>query len=215
MLLSTTSLLAQSKTPADPHVPIPEDRAADSYRIYSALIPVGETAGNGWPHDLWLIEDVTVTLVQPNQPCAPPSNAPGTQPFNASMNPHVAVQPPEDWKQDYAEILADFDLHCHDRLTFDPKRFNVTAPLRLLTPDQQKDFQAHRDRLDPASANPYKGAPALYGFSEVYFNARHTVALVYATQWCGNLCAQGFWVAFALKDGQWKPMQWSSTTWIS
>jgi len=57
--------------------------------------------------------------------------------------------------------------------------------------------------------------PALYGFSEVYFNAHHTVALVYATHWCGALCGQGFWVALALEDGQWKPLRWSATTWIS
>lgn len=42
-----------------------------------------------------------------------------------------------------------------------------------------------------------------------------TVALVYATQWCGMLCGQGLWLAFALENGEWKPLNWNASTWIS
>jgi hypothetical protein len=133
------------------------------------------------------------------------------------MNPHSAVHPPEDQQEDYNEILHDFDLHCHDRLSLDPDAWKLSAPVHLLKADEQKEFEATRSRdaqNSPAAAK-YKGASALYGFSEVYFNAHHTVALVYATHWCGNLCGQGFWIAFALRDGLWKPLQWNATMWIS
>jgi hypothetical protein len=68
---------------------------------------------------------------------------------------------------------------------------------------------------DSDTTAKYRGAPALYGFSEVYFNANHTAALVYATDWCGNLCAHGFWVAFAFERGRWQRLNWNSTMWIS
>jgi hypothetical protein len=133
------------------------------------------------------------------------------------MNPHVGVHPPEDQRQDFNEILTDFDLHCHDRVALDPHKFTLSPPVRMLNPQQQKAFRISRsgEPKDPAIAAKYKGAPALYAFSEVYFNLHHTVALVYATHWCGNLCGEGFWLAFGLKDGKWQPLPWNSTHWIS
>ncbi len=206
---------APSQTaPSTSTIPMPPDRADDSYRIYSSLLPLGETGGNSWPHDLWLVRDATISAVPADQPCAPPPNADHTFP---GMNPHLDVHPPPDQVQDYLEILRDFDVHCHDRIKLDADKWNVKAPIRLLSPEEQKEFES--TRFGPAKDNPasakFKGAPALYGFSEVYFNAAHTVALVYATHWCGGLCGQGFWLAFALDDGKWKPLRWAATSWIS
>lgn len=196
---------------------MPTNRAYDSYRIYSSLLPFGETALPAWPHDLLLVEDVTVSAVPPGQPCKP-ANA-----DQADMNPHIAVHPTADRKQDFAEILADFDAHCHDRIALNAESFNTTVPLRLLTPAEQKEFSiAHGGllhRADPAAIaaaqEKYKGAAALFAFSEVYFNQHQTVALVYATHWCGSLCGQGLWLAFALENGHWKSLPWDATSWIS
>jgi hypothetical protein len=41
---------------------MPEDRKAASYTIYSMLMPLGETAGKNWPHKLWLVQDITVSV---------------------------------------------------------------------------------------------------------------------------------------------------------
>jgi hypothetical protein len=46
-------LFAQEVSPAP--IPMPADRTSDSYRIYSSLIPLGETAGKGWSHEVWLV----------------------------------------------------------------------------------------------------------------------------------------------------------------
>lgn len=91
--------------------------------------------------------------------------------------------------------------------------------MRLLTPAEQQEFEAsrfHPDKEpDKNAAARFAGAPALYGFSAVYFNARQTVALVYATHWCGGLCGQGFWIALELKNGEWKQLGWHAVSWIS
>jgi hypothetical protein len=185
-----------------PSIPMSPDRVADSYAIYSSLIPVGETAGKNWPHDLWLVADATIGM-SPDTPCKP------TAPSLAPMNPHFAVVPPENDKQDYAEILADFDAHCHERIALAANGWTTTAPVRLLSPAEQEEFRAARfasPEPESAVAAKYKGAPALYSFSQVYFNTGHTVALVEASLWCGSQCAQSFWVALGKENWQWKPM---------
>lgn len=213
--------LAQTAAPTAkqaPPIPMPTNRAADSYQIYSSLLPLGETASPGWPHDLWLIADTTIAAVPQDQPCKPPAKADQTD-----MNPHVAVHPSDDRRQDFQEILDDFDAHCHDRIALNAESFNTKVPVRLLTPDEQKEFSFTRGGIlrpvDPAAVAAakakYAGAPSLYSFSEVYFNLHRTVALVYATHWCGSLCGQGFWIAFALDNGHWKSLNWDATTWIS
>ncbi|MGA2539161.1 MAG: hypothetical protein ABSF53_24355 [Terracidiphilus sp.] len=205
---------SQQETAQAPPIPMPSDRVADSYRIYAKLIPLGETAGKDWPHDLWLIQDTTLTVVQPGQPCSPES---GSVSDAFGMNPHLAVHPPESRAQDFLEIMRDFDAHCHERARLDPQAWNLNAPVHLLNPQEQEQFQEYRSAREPepTAAARFKGAPALYGFSEVYFNASHTVAMVYATHWCGGLCGQGFWVVFGLDKGDWTPLNWSVSSWIS
>jgi hypothetical protein len=202
-----TALSGQAKS--DPAIPMPADRVADSYKIYSSLLPLGETAGPGWPHDVLLVQDMTITVIPLDQKC--------NDPLSATMNPHQAVHPTDDRRQDFAEILQDFDHHCHERLILDPNSWKVAIPVRLLNAQEQKEFQSTRMNSNPntPAAQKFKGAPALYAFSQLYFNAHHTVALVYATHWCGGLCGQGFWIAFALENGRWKPLRWNATTWIS
>jgi hypothetical protein len=202
------------KPPTEPApIPMPSDKVAESYRIYSSLIPLGETANKGWPHDLWLVQETTVAVVPAGQPC-PPDLA---KRQGIDMNPHVSVHPPEKYAADFEEILNDFDVHCHDRAQLDANAFSLMVPVHLLNAEEQKEF--HETRLpalrDSAAGAKFKGAPALYGFSEVYFNAAHTVALVYATHWCGGLCGEGMWVALALEQGKWKPLDWRADRWIS
>ncbi|UWZ85020.1 hypothetical protein [Occallatibacter riparius] len=216
-VLLPVTLLSQSAPPGAQQVapiPMPSDRASDSYLIYSSLMPLGETVGAGWPHDLWLVQDTTVLAVPLDQPCRerPTANAG----HDWGMNPHNGVHPPKAREQDFKEILQDFDAHCHEVLSLSATAWQTTVPVHLLTPTEQAEFQNTRwEKADEAARAKYKGAPALYGFSEVYFNEHHTVALVYATHWCGGLCGEGFWIAFALENGQWKRQNWAAMRWIS
>ena len=195
-----------------PPVPMPQDRAADSYRIYSLLLPVGELANPGWPRDMWLLSDTTISIVPPDQPCLS-VNVDGVD-----MNPHSAIEVPGERRQDFAEMLEDFDLRCHERLHLTAEAFNLVVPLRLLDQSEQEEFI--RLRFDPSGGPDadvitarYKGAPGISRFSEVYFNAHHTLAMVYANGWCGGLCAQSYWQVVELQDGlPWKRLGWRTAT---
>jgi hypothetical protein len=112
VLLGQSAFAQEAKTESAP-IAMPADRQADSYRIYSSLIPLEETAGKNWPHGLWLVQDTTIGAVPPDQPCSPPLDA--KEP-SIGMNPHFAVHAPDDELQDFLEIMRDFDAHCHDRV---------------------------------------------------------------------------------------------------
>lgn len=203
------SLPAAFKVPAA--MPMPADRATDSYRIYSSLLPFGEMASPMWPHSLLLVRDTTITVVEPNQPCfVPPAQ-------NTEMNPHNAVKPPKDQLANFKEILQDFDQHCHERIRLQASAFPMNPPPRTLNDKEEAAFESTRSSqpADKATAARYKGASAFYAFSQVYFNAHHTAALVYATDWCGNVCAHSQWFAFVLKDGRWHSQGWGSVIAIS
>ena len=194
-----------------PAVPMPQDRAGDSYSIYQELMPVGELGSKGWPRDLWLLSDTTVSIVPPNVGCLPDDYGRS----GGNMNPHTAVVPPSDAVQDFNEMLEDFDRTCHERVHLTPESFTMVVPLRLLTPSEQDEFVT--TRYDP-NAGPqgdlltakYKGAPGLSSFSQVYFNAHHTVAMVYATGWCGGVCQQSYWQVLGVENGQWKRLGWKT-----
>lgn len=206
----------QAKAPAP--IPMPSWRAAHSYQIYSQLMLA--RASSRAPDEFWLIQDATVTAVRPNEPCHTDPKV--SDKYSINMNPHVAVHPPQYYEQDFREILADFDAHCHETVTLDASLFDTPIPVRLLNSTQQDQFRATHypapGTMTPelaSAAAQFRGATALYAFSEVYFNAHQTVALVYATHWCGMLCGGGGWVAFALEDGNWKRLNWSATGWVS
>jgi hypothetical protein len=196
-----------------PVTPMPPDRAEDSYAIYSTLLPLGETADR--PATFLAVQDATITAVQPDAPCAVPEATDAmSRARSGGMNPHVNVTAPKGDRQDYDEVLADFDAHCHERLALTAESWRTRVPVHLLNETEQSEFRTTRNTQNPA-AEKYKGTPALFAFSQIYFNTHHTVALVYATHWCGGLCGQGFWVAFQKENGAWKRLDWSAVSWIS
>jgi hypothetical protein len=148
-----------------------------------------------------------VALVPPDEPCFQQALD------GATMNPHLAIVAPADRQQDLSEMLEDFDRRCHERVQLTQESFNLVVPVRLLDRNEQDSFV--RLRFDPNAGldgdlitAKYKGAPGLSRFSEVYFNAHHTLAMVYASGWCGGTCTQSYWRVMELGDGGWKQLQW-------
>jgi hypothetical protein len=195
-----------------PAIPMPQDRAADSYGIYTVLLPVGQLANAGWSRQMWLLSDTTLPLVAPDESCLPQGDD-GLA--GSNMNPHTSIFPPAEGQQDYNEMLSDFDNRCHERIRLTPESFNLVVPLRLLNQNEQDEFVA--TRFDPAAgeygdmlAARYHGAPGISSFSQVFFNAHHTVAMVYASGWCGGVCAQSYWQVLGLENGQWKKLHWNA-----
>jgi hypothetical protein len=63
---------AQQKTTTAPQlkpVPMPQDRVADSYDIYSQLLPGNQIEWGNAPRSQWLVEDTT-KAEPPDSPCA-------------------------------------------------------------------------------------------------------------------------------------------------
>jgi hypothetical protein len=145
-----------------------KENQAESYKIYSSLIPLGETASANFPHSLWLVQNKTITVVPADKPCAPGPPSSPMDPFGG--NPHFAVHPPAQWQPDFEEILHDFDAHCHVRLDLDPNPYlwKVPGPVRLLTPVEQKEFESTRLGKSSEFTGKYEGAPALYGLQGLF-----------------------------------------------
>jgi hypothetical protein len=61
----------------------------------------------------------------------------------------------------------------------------------------------------------FDGAPGVNSFSEVYFNAAHTLALVHAAQSCGTSCGNWYWTVLERKDGAWHTLPWVNVTTVS
>jgi hypothetical protein len=184
---ATTALaLAQAKAgkPASP-----PDRLPDSYKIYSLLMPGEMFAGMDPGEDQpWAISATTVN----------------EDDINPKLAPDAFLQPPEDNPQDFREAVSDYRQRRKGRLVL-TRRFHLDHPYVLLTAPQITQLRA--SRTDPAESSDtdddYTGYLGITYFSEVYFNVAQTAALVYISNWCGNLCAQAVWVYLEKQNGVW------------
>ena len=199
--------------PRGPARPMPPDRVADSYAIYSKLMPM--VAASSQMTSL-AVKATTIPVVSPSEPClVPPAHTALERAQQHGMNPHIAVTPPAGGERDYEELLADFDAHCHEQLSLTEEEWATSLPVRLLNDEEEAGFRRSRTVRDSAEGEKYKGSLGLYSFSEVYFNQQHTVAMVYAVHWCGGLCGQGSWVVFGKKGGTWLKLPWKAAMWVS
>jgi hypothetical protein len=204
----TTSAASQFKP-----LPMPQDRMADSYVIYSQLLPGDEIEWGSVQRSFWLMEDTT-KAEPPDSPCA----------TGGMMNPHKAIQAPEIQKTDFAEVLADFDAHCHDQYLIDASQLHARLPIRLLDEEARQRFVSHvagymppQNNIMQAPPTPdeFKGAAGMHSFTAVYFNRAHTLAMTKIGMYCGGLCGNWRWVVLGRKDGQWQTLPWVRMTMMS
>jgi hypothetical protein len=191
----------QSKAP-----PIPQDSVADSYEIYSELLPGREIEWGDAPRSFWLVEEQTKA-----------------EPLDSScktggmMNPHRAIQVPLSSQASFAEVLADFDQRCHERYQLDVSQFHLKLPIRLLDEKGQKRYADRvsgyvppRENIMQAPPMPeeFKGAAGVHRFTAVYFNHAHTLAMTEIGMYCGRLCGNWRWVVLERKNGRWQSLPW-------
>jgi hypothetical protein len=181
---------------ADP-ISMPGDRAEDSYEIYSQLLKSGPIEWREVKRSQWLME-ATTSAKTLETPC---NAAPHSGGF---LNPHSDVEAPEDRKAEWNEVLADYDQHCHDVIELAPSSFKTELPVHLLQAEEKQKYM--KDPVHPAAE--FANAAGLHRFSEVYFNADHTLALVEQGMWCGGLCGNWTLVVLERKDGEWKMLPW-------
>ncbi len=187
-------------------LPMPQERAGDAYEIYSQLLPGDEIEWGRVSRQFWLMEDTT-KAEPPESPCA----------TGGMMNPHRAIQAPEARQAELAELLADFDAHCHDRYLLDATKFHVKLPVRMLNEAARKRFVSHVMGYMPPANNimqapptpdEFKGAAGMHSFTAVYFNRAHTLAMTEIGMYCGGLCGNWRWVVLERRDGQWCILPW-------
>jgi hypothetical protein len=169
---------------------MPPDRAADSYAIYSLLMPGATFAGMAPEQNgTWAIADVTVSVDDRN-PAIPPQGQ---------------LKPPPGNERGFEQAVGDYERNQHVRVQLTRKPFHLGHPFRLIPSGDVNDLRAAKSTTPSAETHTrWAGYPGITFFSEVYFDAQHRSALVYMEDWCAHLCAAGSWIFLEKRNnGQW------------
>jgi hypothetical protein len=170
-------------------IPMPQDRAADSYAIYSLLMPGAPFDSTGSVEaQQWAIADITVSISD----------------MNPAIPPRGQLQPPEDHPKRFGEAARDFEARKYQRIQL-ADHFHLSQPYKLLNSSQVDELRRAKTAVDAGSdlQSRYAAYPGVTFFSEVYFSASHNAALVYMNNWCANLCQQGQWIYLEKQNGSW------------
>lgn len=184
----TPTHLRPATRPGAP-IPMPPDRAADSYAIYSLLMP-GQTfaAMSAQENATWAIADTTLNASD----------------RNPAIPPQAQLKPPPGHARGFQEAVGDYQRNQYIRVRLTRKAFRLAHPFALLTADQVADIRAAKSTMPSAETRSrWAGYPGITFFSEVYFDAQHRSALVYMEDWCAHLCAAGSWIFLEKRNGQW------------
>jgi hypothetical protein len=170
--------------------PIPARRSADTYAIYSLLMP-GQPFSSMSPSltSRWAIADATVNISDMN-PAVPPDGQ---------------LTPPPDNPDGFKEALEDYESRKYERFRLEENRFQLSHPFSLLNEEQVSELRQARGSTTASRSlkADYAGYPGVTFFSAVYYNHARTAALVYMNNWCANLCAAGQWVYLEKRGGEW------------
>lgn len=168
--------------------PMPDERAADSYAIYSLLAP-GPELEHMPQTQTWAIADTTVN----------------TEDRNPAVPPQGQLKPPPGRSKAFLEAVGDYETNQHLRLHLSRKGFHIDHAFSLLTPDQVQQLRdAKTSPAVPSSTQTaWSGYPGVTFFSEVYFDKKHTAALVYRSEWCAHLCSAGSWIYLEKQGNRW------------
>jgi hypothetical protein len=170
-------------------MPMPNDRAADSYAIYSVLMPGPPfDSMNSLQSQKWAIADTTVNISD----------------MNPAISPEGQLKAPNDHPNRFHEAVRDFEARKYDRIQL-TQQFHLGTPYTLMDAGQMAELRRAKAAIDAGSdlQSKYAAYPGVTSFSEVYFSSNHHAALVYMNNWCANLCQQGQWVYLEKHGGSW------------
>jgi hypothetical protein len=171
-------------------IPMPDDRADDSYAIYSKLMPGDELASMAPEQNArWAIAAITVNETD-RSPAVPPQGE---------------LKPPPENPRGFQEAVEDFAANRNVRVQLTKDPFQLSHAFSLLRPDEVAALRASRTAAQVSSEtqSQWAGYAGVTFFSEVYFDSKHQAALVYMNDWCAHLCSAGTWVYLEKHGGQW------------
>lgn len=196
----------QTEQTYSPATSLPAERVADSYSIYRQVLPSNAIEWSDVERSQWLVQNTTTA-----EPL-------GSRCSGAEMtNPHHAITAPRERATEWAEVLADFDAHCHERYTLHAAELQMKLPVHLLDAEAQSRYwkgvagfrpPANNIMQAPPTPNEFKGAAGLHTFSAVYFNQAHTLAAVNFGMGCGSLCGNWVWVVLEKTAAGWHRLPW-------
>jgi hypothetical protein len=182
--------LAAAKSAPGAPMPMPADRAGDSYAIYALLMP-GQPFDHLPPEEnqRWAIADVTVNENDRN-PAVPPQGQ---------------LKPPPDNPRGFSGAVGDYEANKYVRVQLARNALHIAHDFALLSPGDVNALRGARSgaQVTSQAQSQWAGYPGVTYFSEVYFNPDHTSALVYMNDWCAHLCAAGTWVYLEKRGGHW------------
>jgi hypothetical protein len=171
-------------------IPMPEDRADDSYAIYALLMPGQPFAGlPAEQNRRWAIAQITVN----------------EQDRNPAIPPQGQLKPPPENPRGFTDAVGDYEANKNARVRLEQNGLHINHAFSLLSPSEVDSLRDARSGAQSTSQaqTQWAGVPGVTYFSEVYFNKDHTSALVYMNDWCAHLCAAGTWVYLEKHRGQW------------
>jgi hypothetical protein len=165
------------------------DRAADSYAIYSLLMP-------GVPFDSMSPEQASRFAIA--------ATTVNIDDMNPAIPPEGQLQPPPNNETAFREAVQDFQTRRYERVQLE-HQLKVDRPYTLLSAGDAAELRNTLAGIDPGSQlqDKWSGYPGITYFSEVYFDTTRNVALVYMNNFCANLCANGQWIYLEKHDNQW------------
>jgi hypothetical protein len=220
-LASLTALAQKSLTPSTESrpVPMPADRADDSYAIFSLLITVLQKTTKEY-----LILNATEnprSSTYNERPVA--ETKPPMTPIQRAMSGGgVLMNVSEDRMAQFNEAVKEFTIRDGVRVKLE-RKFNLRLPYRLMDSKHINEYSKLFEpqclapvkpwHLDSKLERKYIGRGPLIRISEVYFDHARTFGLVHASSLGWNEGAGGSsctvnWYAFEKREGTWRPATW-------
>lgn len=187
--LFSACAVAQPPQPHTKPISIKLDRAADSYAIYSLLMP-------GVPFDSMSPQQASRLAIA--------ATTVNIEDMNPAIPPEGQLQPPPNNEKAFREAVQDFHTRRYERAQLE-HQLKIDRPYTLLSADDAAELRSTLAGIDPGSQlqDKWAGYPGITYFSEVYFNTTRNAALVYMNNFCANLCANGQWIYLEKQNNQW------------
>lgn len=190
LLFASARMLAFGQEPPNEVRPVPAERRADVYAVYSAVL-LRPSLSHPDDNRKYLIADMSGVAEE------------------SDLAPCTTV--PEEHRAALAELLADRNEHRLKRFRLDPG-FKILKPYDLVTDREAAQFSELRNTPGHTTdeVEKFRGAVDLITLGNVFFDRRRTTAAVYTSAYCGSLCAFGTWRVFLkTTKGDWDEQKWA------
>jgi hypothetical protein len=171
--------------------PVPAERRADTYAVYSAVM-ASPRLSHPDDNKKYLIEEIS------------------GNPAMEMKDQTSCIRVPDAYRERYTELLADRETQVRARYRLE-RAIQIEKPYVLLTKEQSEQFGRSRgvSSRSREEMELFRGGSDLITLGNVYFDRQRTLAIVYTGAWCGALCGFWTWRVFTRNPGDgWEEQKW-------